>query len=173
MNEGEVKTYENFSLPASVVTKVDVSRMVSDLERVDNEITTSEVRSGVSSSEAAAPAMSDQLREFLTINGLNLGNGSQRTDLIKQLRQLKDKVPTIHMTFAVTTDPESLRQLVAWLRESVHKQAVIEVGLQPALIAGVYVRTPNHINDLSLRAMLKGGRDILIKELEALHGPAV
>jgi F0F1-type ATP synthase delta subunit len=54
----------------------------------------------------------------------------------------------------------------------VHKQAVIEVGLQPALIAGVYIRTPNHVQDLSLRAMLKGGRDILIKELEALRGSA-
>ena len=56
------------------------------------------------------------------------------------------------------------------MRGSVHPQAVISVGLQPALIGGVYVRTPNHVMDLSLRARLKGNRELITKELEALRG---
>lgn len=170
MNESETKTFKDFMLPPVVATKVDVSRMVSDLERVDSELTTTEVRAGLNSTEAVMPPMSDQLREFLTQNGVNIGNSQQRTSLVKELRQMKDSVPVIHMTFAVAADPESLQQLVAWLRQSVHRQAVIEVGLQPALIAGVYLRTPNRVQDLSLRGALKGGHDLLVKELGALHG---
>jgi F0F1-type ATP synthase delta subunit len=63
-----------------------------------------------------------------------------------------------------------LQELIAWLRSSVHPQAVISVGLQPALVAGVYLRTPNHVHDLSMRAVLKKSRGLLTKELEALHG---
>ena len=83
---------------------------------------------------------------------------------------MKDKVPVIHMTFAVQADPTSLQQIVQWLRSSVHPQVVISVGLQPSLVAGVYMRTPNHVRDLSLRTLLTGQHEVLVKELEALRG---
>ncbi|MGB4761887.1 MAG: hypothetical protein WBP12_00855 [Candidatus Saccharimonas sp.] len=166
MNQYETPDYRKFGVPPVVATKVDVSRMVSDLERVDAELTTAEIRGG----DHTTPAMSEQLHEFLSQNNISLDNSQYRTDLLKEARKLKDNVPIIHMTFAVAADPESLQQLVAWTRQSVHPQAVIEVGLQPALIAGVHVRTTNHIKDLSMRGALKGGHAILVKELEALRG---
>lgn len=169
MSELAVKTYTAFVLPPSVVTKRDVSRLVDEVERVDNSLTTSSVRAKTGIAEQINVVLSDVLKEFLIQNQLTLKSSRERTDLIKQLRQLKDTVPVIHMTFAVTADPESLQQLVAWLRTSIHRQAVISVGLQPALIAGVYLRTPNHVHDLSLRAMLEGSQGILIKELETLR----
>ena len=116
------------------------------------------------------PTMSAQLSEFLKKNDLNLEESKTRSALIKQLRTMKDKVPIVHMTFAVETDAESLQQLAAWLRSSIHPQAVIDVGLQPALVAGVYLRTPNHVHDLSLRGKLQGSRELLVKELGAFRG---
>jgi len=74
------------------------------------------------------------------------------------------------MTFAVEADAQSLQQIVQWLRSSVHPQAVLAVGIQPGLVAGVYMRTPNKVHDLSMRAALKKGRSIIAKELEALSG---
>jgi F0F1-type ATP synthase delta subunit len=91
-------------------------------------------------------------------------------DLIQHLRKLKDSVPIIHMTFATQADRDSLQQLAQWLRTEVHPQAVIGVGLQPALVAGVYVRTPNHIHDLTIRGKLESSRGVLVQELEALSG---
>lgn len=170
MNEPQVKTHADFVLPPSVVTKVDVSRLVSEAERVDNELTTAAVRASAGTPAQGTPTASEQLITFLQQNQLNMNDSLQRTAIIKQLRKLKDSAPVIHMTFAVEADRESLMQLAQWLRTSVHPQAVIAVGLQPALIAGVYLRTPNHVKDLSLRAMLDGGHDILVKDLEALRG---
>lgn len=163
-------TYTEFVLPPSVVTKVDVTRLVSEIERVDNDLTTAAVRAKTGGGQGAQLALSPQLTEFMTQNALRPNSSNERTELINQMRLMKDKVPIIHMTFAVEADRESLQKLAAWLRAAVHPQAVIAVGLQPGLIAGVYLRTPNQVKDLSLRAMLKSGRGLLVSDLEGLRG---
>lgn len=170
MSESKLKTYTDFVLPSLIVTRADLSRLVNELELVDNELTAAAVRakSGLKQNQLT---ISDQLTEFLQTNALQVGTDSNaRTDLIKQLRLLKEKAPVVHMTFAVAADRESLQQIAQWLRTSINPQTLISVGLQPALVAGVYLRTPNHVHDLSLRAMLEGGHDLLVKELGALRG---
>ena len=170
MTDVAAKKYTDFVLPPNVVTHVDVARLVREVESVDNEMTASMVRSKAGAGEAPVPALSSQLSQFLEQNKLGLENSKVRTDLVQQLRQLKDKVPVLNMTFSVTADAESLQKLVAWVRESVHPQAIISVGIQPALVAGVYLRTPNHVHDLSLRHMLDGSHGLLVEQLETLRG---
>lgn len=167
MSEAKAKTYADFSLPASVVTKVDVSHLVNELERVDDAMSAAALRHKKNETQ---PVMSQQLAEFLKDNKLPIDGARERSALIKQLRLLKNKVPILHMTFAVEADVQSLQKLAGWIRETIHPQAVISVGLQPALVAGVYLRTPNHVHDFSLRALLKGQHANLVKELETLRG---
>jgi len=169
MSKLDVKPYTEFVLPTNVITRVDISKLVADAERLDSELTSKAVRKKVGANDTASLTMSNQLSEFLRLNSLNFEDSKGRTSLIKQLRILKDKAPITHMTFAAEADPESLQRLTLWLRQSVHPQAVIQVGLQPALIAGVYVRTPNHVHDFSLRGKLQGQRGLLAKELGALR----
>ena len=170
MNETHVMNYTKFVLPPSVVTKVDVTHLLSEIERVDNDLTTAAVRAKAGSGDMPQISLSQQLTDFMNQNSIRPNSSNERTELIKQTRLMKDNVPTVHMTFAVEADRQSLQQLAAWLRASVHPQAVIAVGLQPALIAGVYLRTPNQVKDLSLRSMLKSGRGLLVKDLAALRG---
>lgn len=170
MTDTVVKSAADFVLPASIVTKIDVSRLVAELERVDNELTTAAVRADQGGPVTAQPALSQQMSDFLTQNDLHIENSGERTRVMNELRILKDAVPVIHMTFAVNADPESLQQLALWFRTSINPHAVIAVGLQPGLVAGVYLRTPNHVHDLSLRQMLKAGRGKLVEELGALRG---
>ena len=170
MNDGFVKNYTEFIIPSNVVTRLDVSRLVSEMERVDNDMTAAAVHAELNAQDIQRPAMSQQLQAFLEQNQMIIDDGRARTEIIKQLHALKEKVPVIHMTFAVAADGESLQTLTQWVRDQVHRQAVIDVGLQPALVGGVYVRTPNHVHDWSLRAKLHGGHDLLVKELEAAGG---
>lgn len=171
MSELTTRTSAEYVLPPSLVSKVDVSRLVHEMERIDIEMTAASVRTRVGAGGQTPPVLSESLRDFLTINSIQLATAKDREVLIGQLRTLKDNVPILHMTFAVEADRHSLTQLVEWLRSSIHPQTVIEVGLQPALVAGVYLRTPNRVHDLSLRAMLAGSRGALKKELGALRGP--
>ncbi|HEY8886583.1 MAG TPA: hypothetical protein VIM31_03755 [Candidatus Microsaccharimonas sp.] len=169
MTDQAAKTHENFVLPASLVSRVDVAHLVEEVERVDAEMTSAAIRAG-EGVVPTIPALSQQLIDFLAQNELKLDDSKARMTLIQELRLLKDKVPILHMTFAVTADPESLQQLAQWARTSIDPHAVISVGLQPGLVAGVYLRTPNHVHDFSLRAMLKSGRGKLVEELGALRG---
>lgn len=164
------KPYTEFVVPASVASKADVSRLVNEAERVDAELTALAVHNKVGAKTIEVPVMSPQLEEFLRLNKLTVTDSRERTELIKQLRLFKQKTPIIHMTFAVMADHDSLQQIVTWLRGSVHPQAVLEVGLQPALVAGVSVRTPNHIHDFSIRAALARHRPQLVEEIGKLRG---
>ena len=166
MNE----SYESFIFPSSVVTKADILHLVNELERVDNEQTAADIREKVGVTEQSELRISRPLLDFLEQNKLTITSGKERGRLIKQLRTLKESAPVIHLTFAVEADRESMQKLAQWLRTSLHPQAVIEIGLQPALIAGVSIRTPNHIHDFSMREMLKKNHGILVKELGALRG---
>lgn len=170
MSEGGSKTHADFKLPPNIVSKVDVAHLANEIERVDNDMTAGAVREKIGQDVDVHIVYSDQLKDFLEWNELNLDDSHARSELIKELRILKDKVREIHMTFAVQTDPESLREITKWVRETVDPQAVIAVGLQPSLVAGVYLRTPNRVHDLSLRAMVENSRSKLIEELGALRG---
>ena len=157
-------------LPPSIVTKVDVSRLVSEMEQVDNELITRDAHIKANVPITNQISLSQQLSDFLSVNTLEIGDGAMRSDLITRLRHIKNIAPMVHITFASSADTESLRELVVWLRQSVHPQSVITVGLQPSLIGGAYIRTPNRVHDFSLRARLAGHRDIITKEVEALSG---
>jgi len=170
MTETKVKTHADFVLPPNVVSKSDLARLVNEFEHVDDELIEAAVRAKTGSTKSAQPVLSQSLTDFLNQNKPQLSNSRDRSELIKQMRLLKDAAPVIHMTFAVTADRDSLQKLSAWLRTSIHPQAIIEVGLQPALVAGVYLRTPNRVHDLSMRAMLDGQHDALVAELESLRG---
>ena len=159
-----------FVLPPSMVSKLDISRLANEVEQVDNDLTEAALRAKTNGGEVPKPVVSEQLSAFLEKNGQTLDNAGERTELIKQLRELKENVPVLHMTFAVPADGESLQQLADWVRNSVHPQAVIEVGLQPALVAGVYLRTTNHVHDFSVRGALKARHGALVEELGALRG---
>lgn len=161
---------EEFVLPANIVSQIDVSRLVKEVEHADNELTSASIRSKAGKKTTAKPVFSEQLTEFLRANKLDIDNSKERSVLIKRLRAFKDHAPVIHMTFAVPADRESLQKLAQWARETVHPQALIGVGLQPALVGGVYLRTPNHVHDLSLRGKLEGQHGLLVEELEALRG---
>ncbi|MFZ1360708.1 MAG: hypothetical protein WAS27_01595 [Candidatus Saccharimonadales bacterium] len=163
-------THTDFALPPRVVSRLDVAHMIADAERVDQAMTTTSVRKKAGASSKEAIVCGQAFAEFLALNHISFETSRERTTVIKQLHLLKDAVPVIHLTFAAEADPESLWQLSKWVRAELHPQAVIAVGLQPGLVAGVYVRTPNHVHDLSMRTVLRQQRGVLVGELEALRG---
>lgn len=170
MSEGSKTALpDEFQLPPSVVSRIDVAHLVSELEAVDGEMTTNGVREKIGEQDKALPDMSERLADFIELNKIDLTDSTQRSELVRRLRRLKDTVPVVHMTFAVEADRESLERLAQWLRQAVHPQAVIATGVQPALVAGVYVRTTNHVFDCSLRGALQQGLPVLEKELGALR----
>ncbi len=158
-----------FVLPDSIVTRSDVARLVMEIERVDNEMIAKTARARVKVKDKSEILLGDQLQAFLAANELSLEKSRERTRIIKELRQLKQDAPGVHMTFAVMADPYSLSEIVTWLRTHAHPQTLLTVGLQPGLVAGAHMRTPNKALDFSLRGALDEHRGDLVKRLEALR----
>jgi hypothetical protein len=163
---------DGLKLPPSVVSRADMTRLARELELVDNELESQKARSRGTPGTYHLPTMSQALSDFLSTNEIDVTDDHVRIDLKARLRKLKDHAPVIHMTFATDTDPESMQRITAWIRQELHPQALVSIGLQPALVAGVYVRTPNHVHDFSLRAHMKDSRKLIIESLDRLKETA-
>jgi F0F1-type ATP synthase delta subunit len=161
---------DQLQLPPSIISRLDLSHIVTEVEQLDNYVTAATVHAKAGVATTTQPNLSPQLIDFLKLNRLQIGDNTQRSRLITLLRKMKNQALVLHMTFATEADQASLQQLATWARRTVHPQAVIAVGLQPSLIGGVYIRTPNHVHDLSVRAQLSGQHERLVKEVEALSG---
>ena len=160
----------SYTLPSSLVTLVDLRRLINEVEQVDAFFVTKGIQDRVGHQTDEAVTLSRQLSDFLTANTVDIYNGQMRSELIAGLRQLKNDAPVIHATFAVNAGHDELAKIVDWLRQSVHPQVVMTIGLQPDLIGGVSLRTTNKVFDLSIRSQLASGRQIIVKELEAMYG---
>lgn len=156
-------------LPSALISRADLARLVREIEDLDNELEAQKARNRATGDTGyKLPTISRTLSDFVEQNKVNIADDQSRMLLKEQMKAMKDKAPIVHMTFAVEADPASLQQLVAYMRKEIHPQALLVVGLQPSLVGGAYVRTPNHVHDFSLRAQLAKKRGIILQELEEL-----
>jgi G3E family GTPase len=161
------KPIPKFVIPPSLVSKVDLAHLIREVEAVDGSLEAQKVR-GYTKQQYRLPPLSRSLNDFLSLNKVDIMDDHNRMIFKEQLRVLKDKIPVMHLTFSAPADPESLEYITAWIRQELHPQALISVGLQPSLIGGVYIRTPNHVHDYSMRALFKGKTSVLVGDLEKL-----
>lgn len=156
-----------FALPPTLITRVDLAHMINEVEVIDATLEAQKVR-GYKKEQYRLPAISRTLNDFLTLNKVDIIDDHNRMKFKEQLRKLKDKVPVVHLTFSTTADAESLEYLAAWIRKELHPLTVLSVGIQPSLIGGVYIRTPNRVHDFSMRALFKGKTSVLVSDLARL-----
>lgn len=156
----------SFSLPAGVVGRPDISRIIREIEKVDYAFESQTVRTP--GQPVTIPAMSRGLVEVAGTNGIIIENLDSRKRLLSELRSIKEHAPVLQITFASDPEPEILMQLVSWIRQNLHPTALISVGLQPAIVGGCIVRTPDHIYDFSLRNQFKKQLPDLIQSMRTV-----
>lgn len=164
MSEASVPDYV---LPASLIGHADLSRMIREIETIEGAVQAQKVRD--ESAKIHLPRLSQSLSDFFEENNLEPTDSQTLLTLKDRMRVVKDHAPVVHMTFATEVDPEQLTGLVRWVRQEIHPYALITTGLQPSLVGGVYLRTPNKVYDFSIKSLLAGKRDIIMKELDELH----
>jgi F0F1-type ATP synthase delta subunit len=148
-----------------VVSPSDVAKLRRELIALNDFFVNAQARqTGIT---MQLPKLTRILNELAHDNGVNLLEESQRTRLAEVLENVHNQAPTLHISFASEPSPKALEKLVIWVRENIHPIALIQVGLQPSIAAGCYVRTPNKSFDMSLRATLKKSEPILVK---LIHG---
>lgn len=152
-------------LPPALIGRAHLSQLVRELENVENDFERQKAH-GKTKSELKMPTMSRALTDCVELNAIDMSSGQARAQFKASLGGMKEKAPTMHFTFATEPDGESLQRLTDWIRQEIHPQALVSVGLQPALVGGAYLRTPNHVHDFSLRRMLHDKRGLITEAME-------
>lgn len=155
----------NLKLPSSVVTKQQFVRFVTEFEAASADIDTEKIRGVATKKRRPKVVTTERVEQFLEENSVKSTDDVARLKLLRTLRRLRKTAPVVHLTFASEADEVSLMKMSEWLRQNVDPAILIEVGLQPGLVAGVYVRAKNQVFDYSLKSRLRRQRESLVNAL--------
>lgn len=164
ISKSEAK-HTKLTFPSNLITRSDVSRLVRELEHLADVLQGQRVRG---ETETKLPPLSQSTTDFLELNEVKITNEKSLETVRQKINTIEDRLPAVHMTFASEIDSESLQQLVTWLRTEIHPQVLINTSIQPNLIGGVYLRTPDHVHDFSIKTLLMGQRQLIVKQLKGL-----
>lgn len=140
-------------LPNGLTGRADAARLTRELNSLNDFFAGAKTRQA--GTPVATPRVSRLLEELAALNGLNLLDESGRMQLQAQLSEVYERAPSLHISFAVEPSSKALEQILVWMRQNVHPQALLQVGLQPAIAAGCMLRTTNKVFDMSLRTHLQ------------------
>jgi len=150
-------------LPVSIVSPVDIGRLVREIDAVDNFLREAAIRQP--GTKIKMPRTSRLMDELVLVNKLNILMEPDRVRLAEFLRSIKTEAPIMHFSFSADPSPIFTQKLMTWLRREIHPLVLIRVGLQPNIGAGCTLRTNNKYFDFSLRQHFKQSREILAQRL--------
>lgn len=159
----QTETSPKIQLPLSIIDRVDVARLLRELDALNNFFETAAVRDP--DTKPKMPKTSRHLDEIIQQNKLDALLKADRERLKKFLDEIRAEAPIIHISFSADPSPLFSQKLVAWLRDKIHPLMLLQVGLQPTIGAGCIVRTTNKQFDFSLRQRLISEKDVLIKKM--------
>lgn len=150
-------------LPAQVVGPTEVIQLLRELEAIDSSLLSHTLRK--ERTGAHNLKTSELMEQLVHINHLNLLQKSDRERLKRFLETVKQRAPTLHMSFSAEPSANFLERLMAWLRREIHPQLLLTVGVQPTIAAGCIVRSTNKYFDFSIRRNFTDKGDLLIQQL--------
>lgn len=160
----EHETETILQLPVSVIGRVDIGRLLREVEALNSFLEANTIREP--GTQPKLPKTSRLLDEMLQINKLNALVEKDRQHLEKFLHEIKANAPILHISFGA--DPSAIfsQKLVRWLRQEIHPLVLLQVGLQPNIGAGCMLRTTNKYFDFSLRQRFSQQHDLLMQKIQ-------
>ena len=152
-------------LPISIITKVDVGRLLQEVSNIDDFLEQAAIREPGTSLKL--PKMTKSVEELVNVNKLNLLVDDDRKQLIAFLTDIREKAPEIHMSFSAEPSSSFTQKLAEYLRQNIHPYTLLQIGLQPTIGAGFMMRTTNKYYDFSLRSALKSKHQILLDNIRS------
>lgn len=149
-------------LSYTVVSQTDITRLRRELNSMNDFFASTKTRTS-GTTTMKLPRLTRTLSQLAQENGVNLIDETGRNQLDAALHEVYEKAPSLHISFASEPSPKAVQSIIHWLRTNIHPQALVQIGLQPSIAAGCYLRTPNKVFDLSLRTAIKQAEPYLVK----------
>lgn len=158
-------------LPTAVVGLIDVGRLIREFDKLEAFIQQQTVRDD-GNDTVKLPKLSLLMDQLVDKNKLDLLQEADRTKTHDFLREVRKHAPKVHMSFSANPSPRFVQSLTAWLRQNIHPEVLIAIGLQPGIGAGCVLRTTNKYFDMSLAQSFANSRDKLMQSLRGPEGSA-
>jgi F0F1-type ATP synthase delta subunit len=152
-------------LPPEVVGLTAVSQLIRELESIEDVMLQLKVKQ---EPNTKLPNVSGLMNGMATSNELNLLQEADRKKLDLFLNAIKERAPSMHISFSAEPSQAFLAKLVTWLRQEINPYTLVTVGLQPNIGVGCILRSLNKYFDMSLRQSLNDHK----ADLAALLDPA-
>ncbi|HEX8226807.1 MAG TPA: hypothetical protein VF572_02970 [Candidatus Saccharimonadales bacterium] len=150
-------------LTTLIVSPSDLKRARRELEALDDFLLQASLRQG--GKPVKLPQANRLIDELIDTSGGSLLNPADRKKLLQYLTDLITKAPVVHISFASEPSAAFMNKLIIWLRDNIHPQVLVHLGLQPSIAAGCIVRTANKQFDFSLTQAFENQRQQLIASL--------
>lgn len=151
------------TLPERLVSSVDLSRTLRELQAIDESLRQAELRRPGEPTKLARS--STTLEDLARVNNISLTDKVQREQLIGVLKAFNLHAPRIHVSVAVEPSAAFIQRITLWMRTNINPVLLIEIGLQPTLAAGCMIRTNNKIFDMSLRHRFAENHHLLFEKI--------
>jgi len=156
-------------LPSSIMGINEVNQALREIDLIEDQAMQRRIyQAEISSSTAGVLSVSNSLSELAASNGLDLDDGAMRSKLKGILGDVKKHAPVIHVGLARESTNAELMPIVDWMRSNLHPNTLLHVGLQPDIIGGCTIRTPNRYYDFSLKRHFETARIALLTKIKAL-----
>ena len=156
---------DKVSLPLSIITLIDLSRVQRELGELDEFLLQSSIRKP--GTPMSLPRLSKLLDDMAASNGVNLLEEDERRALVSAVDTIKNDAPRIHISFSAEPSAHFVNKIASFMRVQISPIVLLQIGLQPTIAAGCIIRTPNKQLDFSLRHRLKNSRSVLAELLHA------
>lgn len=150
-------------LPDRLVGSIDLSRVIKELTVLDDALHQTTLRAPGKS--VKLPKTTPTLEALAEVNKISLLEQRHRTALLSALSVYQKRAPKVHMSFTVEPSPRLLQELIIWLRKNINESLLLDTGLQPNIVAGCVIRTPNKVFDLTLRNNIAKQTPVLMKAI--------
>lgn len=165
LNTAKSSRPQPFVLSSQLFGQTEINRLLRELERINESLVGHEA-------SMQLPKISNLLTETSNLNGYKLTDSFHRQHISEQLTKIHDHAPIVHVSFATEPPPKVTETVLQWLRNNVHRYALLQIGLQPAIAAGCVLRTSNKIFDMSLGARLRKEKPYLLELIKTVvDGP--
>jgi F0F1-type ATP synthase delta subunit len=154
----------DMQLPVLLTGRTDLVRLRRELESLEDYLHQAALRKETPD-HLKLPKTSRMLDAFAADNKLDLLHRADHEKAQTAIDTMLAHAPQMHISFSVEPSSAFLAKLVTWLRQNIHPQVLVHVGLQPGIAAGCIVRTQNKQFDLSLRHSFEKNRGLLVTQL--------
>ncbi len=162
-----------FKLPQTIYSLEQLDALIFELGEYLNWVRHISIQAKVGSRKTAVeqPELSQVLQDALIswADGKELALHDVEA-LIEDLKEYKEKAPSVHLTLAAIPSTALKNQLIEWFRTQISPMMMISFSANRTLVGGMVVRAGSHIYDYSWRKLLTEKRDKIPEIIRNVRG---